>query len=71
MGKRSKAPETPEDLETKSLDWMNAEVARCLHGYQTGGSSQGRKSFFQRLIWVEGERERLHGMIAPTRRFGR
>ncbi len=71
MGKRSNAPETSDDPEAKGLDWMNAEVARRLQGFQTGGWSQGRKSFFQRLVWVESERERLHGVIAPTRRFGR
>jgi hypothetical protein len=70
MGKRSKAPETSADVDDLPLSWFNAEIKRCLHGYETGGTSQGRKAFFKRLIWTEAERERVHGITAPSRRFG-
>lgn len=69
-GKRSKAPETSADVRGMPLSWFNAEIKRCLQGYETGGSSQGRKAFFKRLIWTEAERERNHGVAAPRRRFG-
>ena len=70
MGKRSGAPETSADVDAAPLSWFNAEIKRCLHGYETGGTSQGRKAFFKRLIWTEAERERVHGIAAPKRRFG-
>ena len=50
---------------------LNHEIQRCLHGYETGGSSQGRKAFFERLIWLEKIRESKHGIEAKRRRFGR
>jgi hypothetical protein len=43
MGKRSKAPETSADVDGLPLSWFNAEIKRCLYGYENGGSSQGRK----------------------------
>ncbi|MCC8981128.1 hypothetical protein [Bradyrhizobium acaciae] len=70
-GKRSNADETSADVRDMPLSWFNAEIKRCLHGYETGGSSQGRKAFFKRLIWTEAEREKNHGIAAPRRRFGR
>jgi hypothetical protein len=70
MGKRSNAPETSADVDDLPLSWFNGEIKRCLHGYETGGTSQGRKAFFKRLIWTEAERERVHGITAPGRRFG-
>jgi len=50
---------------------LNHEIQRCLRGYETGGSSQGRKAFFERLIWLEEIRESKHGIEAKRRRFGR
>lgn len=60
----------PEVLAALSLERLNHEVWRCLYGYQTGGSSQGRKAFFQRLVMLEGIREQAHGIPAKRRRFG-
>lgn len=70
MGKRSGAVETSADVDTAPLSWFNAEIKRSLLGYETGGTNQGRKAFFKRLVWIEGERERVHGVKAPRRRFG-
>jgi len=50
---------------------LNHEIQRCLQGYETGGSSQGRKAFFERLVWLEKIRESKHGVEAKRRRFGR
>ena len=69
MGKRSGVAETGEELAKLTLEAINADIARCLHWSEAGGSSQGRKSFFKRLVWLEAERERLYGTPAPKRRF--
>jgi hypothetical protein len=64
-------PETKADVERMTLPQLNAEIARCLHGIEYGGTSQGRKSFFDRLVWYEKMREEIHGIPAPTRRARR
>ena len=51
------------------LDRINAEIVRCLHCYQPGGSSQGRKVFFKRLLLKEQVREESRGVPAKLRRF--
>lgn len=69
MGKRSGYAENSAELEAMTLPHLNAEIQRCLFGYERGGTSQGRKAFFKRLVWLEAERERLHGVAAKARRF--
>jgi hypothetical protein len=58
-----------DSLAKLPLDRINAEIARCLLGYQTGGASQGRKAFFKRLVLLEQVREESHGVPAKSRRF--
>lgn len=58
-----------DSLVNLPLDRINAEIARCLHGYQTGGTSQGRKAFFKRLVLLEQVREESHGVPAEPKRF--
>jgi hypothetical protein len=70
MGKRAAVPTTDEEIEALSLEQLNAEIGRALIGYETGGTSQGRKAFFKRLVWLENHREAIHGVIAKRRRFG-
>jgi hypothetical protein len=53
------------------LSDLNHEIQRCLRGYETGGTSQGRKAFYERLVWLEKIREAAHGVPAKQRRFGR
>jgi hypothetical protein len=69
MGKRSGTPETKEGVARLSLRELNAQISRARRGYELSGSSQGRKAFFKRLVWLESEREALHGVVAPKRRF--
>jgi hypothetical protein len=69
MGKRSGVPDTDEAVAKLSFAELEAEISRCALGYQTGGSSQGRKSFSKRLVWLESQREKLHGIPAPRRDF--
>ena len=59
----------PEVLATLPLDKLNHEISRCLWGYENGGSSQGRKSFFKRLVMLEQIREQAHGIPAKQRAF--
>jgi hypothetical protein len=50
---------------------LDTEITRCLWGYENGGSSQGRKAYFKRLVWYEEQREILFGVEAPRRRFSK
>jgi hypothetical protein len=66
---RGDYPKSGGDAVQLSLEELNAHIQRCLWGYENGGASQGRKAFFKRLVQLEAERERLHGVPAPKRRF--
>lgn len=70
MNKPSRLIRTSEELARLTLHELNFEIQRCVWGYEHGGSSQGRKAFFKRLVWLEAEREKLHGVPAKRRRFG-
>jgi hypothetical protein len=59
----------PAVLAALPLDKLNHEIHRCLWGYENGGTSQGRKSFFKRLVMLEQIRERAHGIPAKQRAF--
>ena len=56
-------------LAALPLDELNAEIGRCLWGYENGGTSQGRKSFFKRLVMLEQVREAVHAVPAKQRAF--
>ena len=58
-------------LSSVPLPELDHEIRRCLLGYQTGGTSQGRKAYFDRLVWLEKVRESAHNIEAKRRRFGR
>ena len=70
MGTRSDYPASDAEMEALTLSQLNAEIERSLFGYENSGTSQGRKAFFKRLIWLEAARERLHGIASKPRRFG-
>jgi hypothetical protein len=67
MGKRSGVAETEEQVAKMSLQRLNVEIERCLNGFETGGTSQGRKAMFKRLVWLEKVREQMHGISAEQR----
>jgi hypothetical protein len=71
MGRKIFSETDKEVLARVSLSEINHEIQRCLLGYETGGTSQGRKAFFDRLVWLEKIREFSHGVPANQRRFGR
>jgi hypothetical protein len=60
-----------EIMSRASRQELDLEIRRCLHGYEHGGTSQGRKAFYDRLVWLEKIRESVYGVQAKKRRFGR
>lgn len=61
-------PDTEEEVAKLTVDEVNAEIQRCLDGAYSGGlGSEGHKSFFNRLVWMENIREKLYGIPAPRR----
>lgn len=65
MGKRSGLAETEEEVAKLTLNDLNAEIERCLHGAYSGG--RAAKGFFKRAVWLEKLREKLHGILAKRR----
>lgn len=61
--------QNPDVLAALPLEDLNHKISRCLWGYENGGTSQGRKSFFKRLVMLEQVRERSHGVSAKQRAF--
>ena len=68
MGERSRAPATEADAAKLSLSELNRFISyakyRALHAKV---SASLRKSAMKRLVWLEAQRERLHGIPAPDR----
>jgi hypothetical protein len=56
---RSGVANHADEAVKMSLAEFDSEIQRCLWGAENGGSSQGRKSFFKRLVWLEQQREEL------------
>ena len=66
---RSGVADSAEEASNMSRSEIEAEIQRCLWGAENGGTSQGRKSFFKRLVWLEQQRENLFSITAPHRAF--
>jgi hypothetical protein len=68
MGERSRSPETEADAAKLGLqelnDWIGRAEFRALHMKL---SASLKKSAIKRLVWLEAQRERLHGVPAPDR----
>lgn len=71
MGRRSRSgvADYENEAEKMSLAQFENEINRCIRGFETGGTSQGQKSFFKRLVWLEAQREEIFGIPAPIRKF--
>ena len=67
MGERSRSPETDEDAAKLSLKELNGWISRAefrvLHSKL---SASLKKSAMKRFVWLEAQRERLHGVPAPN-----
>lgn len=66
---RSGTADLGDEVSKMSLAEIDSEIQRCLWGAENGGTSQGRKSFFKRLVWLEQQREELFDVEAPRRVF--
>jgi len=69
MRRGKPASSEDEEVAEMTLEQLNCKIAHMLWGSENGGTSQGRKSFFKRLVWLEAKREELHGIEAKKRRF--
>jgi hypothetical protein len=60
-----------EQLEAMSLVELEAELRHALGVFNaSGGKGAAARQVLKRVIWLEGERENLHGIPAPVRRAG-
>ena len=64
-----KYPDTAEKLAALSLDAVNAEINRLRVAYEDAEDPADRQALFDRLLWVEGEREHLHMIPPKVRKF--
>jgi hypothetical protein len=69
MGKRSAIPTTEDEVAKLSLNELNRAIAACeWRAQRTDISHQLRKASHKLLVWLEGQREKLHGIAPPPRR---
>ena len=66
---RSGTADHSSELDRLSAFELDEEIRRCLWGSENAGTTQARKSYFKRLVWLEGAREERFGVDAPQRAF--
>jgi hypothetical protein len=66
---RSGTADHADEASMMSRAEIDSEIQRCLWGAENGGTSQGRQSYFKRLVWLEQQREELFEVVAPRRAF--
>jgi hypothetical protein len=71
MGRLKGGANNEDEAEKLTLAQLNKLIAHAEWRFQNVGNSNLRKSAFNRLTWLESLRERLHGIVAPARRFPR
>ncbi|WP_162250786.1 hypothetical protein [Pelomonas sp. Root1217] len=49
---RSGTPTFSQEAAQLSLAEIEADIQRCLWGFENGGTRQGRKAYFKRLVWL-------------------
>jgi hypothetical protein len=68
MGERSRAPETETDADKLSLKELNGWISHAeFRATKVRISASLKKSAMKRLVWLEGQREKHHGVPAPKR----
>jgi hypothetical protein len=60
---------TEAEAEKLSLSELNLLIAGAEWRFDSVTNSNLRKSAFKRLVWLESQRERLHGIEAPERKL--
>jgi len=72
MGKRSGRAGETLSADRVSLDDLNQQIANLEWRYRDGKLNASlRRDTFKTLLWLEAERERLHGIAAPVRKMAR
>ena len=71
VSKSSSSMKTQAEASEMTLEQLNAAIARMMHGWETGGSSQGRRAYFKDLVALEALREARFQIEAPKRRYNR
>ncbi|MBX3586443.1 MAG: hypothetical protein KF796_07345 [Ramlibacter sp.] len=66
---RSGTADHADEASKMSRAEIDPQIQRCLWGAENGGTSQGRKSFFKRLVWLEQQRDELFEVAASRRAF--
>ena len=69
MGRLKGGANTEAEAERLSLSQLNLLIAGAEWRLDAMTNSNLRKSAFKRLVWLEGQRERLHGIEAPERKL--
>lgn len=67
MGKRSGVPEAEEAAAKLSRDELDHHIDWISRRFGSASNSQMRKLYFRQLVWLESQREKLHGIAAPKR----
>jgi hypothetical protein len=68
MGRLKGGANTEEEAERLTLGQLNRRIAHAEWRFANIGNSSLRKSAYKQLVWLEAQRERLHGVAAPVRR---
>ena len=72
MGKRSGYAATEAEVAELSLNELDRQISYAeLRLKHLKRSSSLRKTDFEHLCWLEREREKLHGISAPRRKWKR
>ena len=69
MGRLKGGANTEAEAERLSLSQLNLLIAGAQWRLDAVTNSNLRKSAFKRLVWLEAQRERLHGIDAPERKL--
>jgi hypothetical protein len=69
MGRRSGFLDGTLDASELTLDELNQQIHRLQWRWQSDLGSSLRRDAFQTLVKLEAERERIHGIPAPERKF--
>jgi len=68
MGKRSAVATTEAEVASLTLSQLNQQIAWSEHRARSDLSASLRRLTLKHLVWLEEQRERLHGVPAPKRR---
>lgn len=69
MGRLKGGANTEAEAEKLTLSQLELLISGAEWRFDRASNSNARKLAFKRLTWLEGQRERLHGIAAPERRL--